>query len=182
LCAAAEPPPSRKPVPAAHVSVTAELACLHCSFGIGDGCAVALKLDDKTPLVLAGPAAKKFEEQRLEKKVLVVRGTLTLGKDKQLTLTSDDARLFTEKDKAIAPAKTQVRVEGVPCCGQCDLKVCDDCTLAIVNARHPIILDGKLALQHAEEAKAITATGRLFLDKRGLLRLDATKVDLVKKK
>ena len=35
-------------------------------------------------------------------------------------------------------------------------------------AKVPIILDGKLARDHAASARRITATGRLFLDKRGL--------------
>jgi hypothetical protein len=171
---------AKKPA-AARVTVTAELACMHCTFGEGDGCAVCLKIDAKTPVLLAGPAAKRFEDMRLSKKVVVVSGTLTLDKDKRLVLTGD-GRLQTDKDAAKAPPKGQARVEGTPTCGSCNLMVCDECTLAVVNAATPIILDGKLARDHAESYRAITAVGRLFIDRRGLLRLDATKVDLVKAK
>jgi hypothetical protein len=176
-----EAKPAVKPAPA-RATVTAELACLHCHFGEGDNCAVCLKLDDKTPLLLAGKAAKQLEELRFSKKLAVVTGTLSVDKNKRLVLTTDNARLFTDQDKGKAPARGQVRVEGTPACGSCDLKLCDECTLAIVNPGAPIILDGKLARDHAEGASAITAVGRAFIDRRGLLRLDAAKVDLVKKK
>src|SRR5437588_3418090 len=93
-----------KPAPA-KVTITAELACLHCTFGEGDSCAVCLKIDDKTPVLLTGKAAKEFEPLRLEKKVLVAAGTLTVNKDKRLVLTLDKAHLFTDKDRQTAPAK-----------------------------------------------------------------------------
>lgn len=184
LAAPAAADEAKKPTPstAARVTVTAELACLHCTFGEGDGCAVCLKLDAKTPLLLAGKAAKQFEAMRLSKKAVVARGTLALDKNKRLVLTSDEARLATDKDSAAAPPRGQVRVEGTPVCGSCDLKLCDECTLAVANGAAPIILDGKLARDHAEGAKGITVVGRVFVDRRGLLRLDATKVDLVKAK
>jgi hypothetical protein len=166
----------------ARVTVTAEIACLHCTFGIGDGCAVCLKIDAKTPIRLAGKAAKEFEDVRLEKKVLVATGTLTVGKDRRLVLTSDKAHLLTDKDRAKAPPKAQARVAGRPVCGKCDLMLCDECTLAVANGKAAIVLAGKLARDHAEGAQAITAVGRPFVDARGLLRLDATKVDLVKGK
>jgi hypothetical protein len=174
-------PPARA-ARTARVTVTAELACLHCTFGEGDGCAVCLKIDDKTPVLLAGKAAKQLEEMRLSKKVVVVTGTLSLNKDKRLVLASGDAHLFGDADKGKAPAKGQARVEGLPACGSCDLKLCDECTLAVVNGTVPIILDGKLAREHAEGARAVTALGRLFLDRRGLVRLDASKVNLEKAK
>src|SRR5438552_15034249 len=82
-----------KPPASARVTITAELACLHCTFGQGENCAVCLKLDDKTPLPLAGKAAKEFEEMRLSKKLLVAEGTLSLDKDKRLLLTRDKAHL-----------------------------------------------------------------------------------------
>ena len=52
------------------------------------------------------------------------------------------------------------------------------------NAGVPAVLDGRLADQHAHlsEAKTVTASGKLFIDKRGLLRLDASKVEFEKKK
>jgi hypothetical protein len=114
--------------------------------------------------------------------VVVATGTLPIGKDKRLVLHSDDAHLHTAADKAKAPPKGQARIVGVPICGSCDLMVCDECTLAVANGKAPIILDGKLALGHATGNRAITATGRLFVDKRGLLRLDAAKVNLEKAK
>ena len=166
----------------ARTTVTAELACLHCTFGEGEGCAVCLKVDDKTPVLLTGRAAKQLEKMRLSKKVAVVTGTLKLNKDKRLVLASDEGRLYSEADKGKVPAKGQARVEGLPTCGSCNLMVCDECTLAVVNGSAPIILDGKLARDHAEGARAITALGRLFLDKRGLVRLDASKVRLEKAK
>ena len=49
-----------------------------------------------------------------------------------------------------------------------------------MNGTSPIVLNGKLAKDHADDAKAVTVLGRPYLDKRGLLRVDATKVDLVK--
>jgi hypothetical protein len=169
---------AKKPAPPARATITAELACLHCTFGQGDSCAVCLKIDDQTPILLAGKAAQQFEAQRLSQMVLVAEGTLSVNREKRLVLTSDKARPYTDKDKGQAPEKGQVRVVGGACCGHCDLKVCDVCTLAVVNAGFPLVLDGKLAQQHAEGVKAITATGRPFLDPKGLLRLDAKKVDL----
>jgi hypothetical protein len=176
--------PVKKPSPTARVTLTAELACLHCTFGEGDGCAVCLKVDAKTPVLLEGKAAKQFEEDRLSKKVVVVEGTLALNKDKRLVLTAGSGRFYAAKDKGKVPAKGQARVAGTACCGQCDLALCDECTLAVKNGKFPIILDGKLAAQHAEggkEAKSVTATGTLFVDKRGLVRLNALKVELSKK-
>jgi hypothetical protein len=167
----------------AKVTITAELACLHCTFGEGDNCAVCLKIDDKTPVLLEGKAAEPFFKDRLDKKVVVAEGTLSRNKDKRLVLTTANAHEYTDKDKGKAPEKGQTRVEGKACCGHCDLGLCDECTLAIKNASAPIVLDGKLAAKHAEEgkeAKPVTATGQLFLDAKGLLRLDAKSVELGK--
>ena len=157
---------------------------MHCTFGEGVACAVCLKIDAKTPLVLAGKAAKQWHEERLSKKVLVATGKLSVNKDKRLVLTSDDAKLLVDKDKAKAPAKGQARLEGNSCCGRCNLAVCDDCTLAIRNGEYPVVVDGKLAAQHAEEgkeAKKVIVLGRLFLDDKELLRLNAVKVEWPKK-
>jgi hypothetical protein len=185
LLAATAVADDKKPTPpAAQVVITAELACLHCTFGEGEGCAVCLKLDDRMPVMLAGKTAKQFAEDRLGKKLVVVEGTLTLDKDQRLLLTSDQGRFFTDADKGKAPARGETRVVGDACCGRCDLGLCEECALAIVNSTRPVVLDGKLALQHAEqgkEAQTVTAVGRLFLDKRGVLRLDATRVELKKK-
>ncbi len=176
---------TKKPAPPARVVITAELACLHCTFGEGDSCAVCLKLDDKTPVLLAGKAAKEFEEMRLDRKVLVAEGTLSINKDKRLVLTSNSAHLYTDKDKGKVPEKGQARVTGASCCGKCDLELCDQCAVAIKNGTFPIVLDGKLAMQHVKEgkdAKLVTATGKVFIDKRGLLRLEALKLEGVKDK
>jgi hypothetical protein len=164
-----------KAPPAAAVTVTAELACLHCTFGVGDGCAVCLKVDDKTPVMLTGKAGKELHEDRLTKKQVTVKGTLTLNKEKRLQLAGETA---SGKD---APAKGAARVQGVPCCGKCDLSLCDECTIAVRNGDFTIILDGKHALGHAEDATGIVTEGRLFVDQRGLVRLLATRVNLQKK-
>ncbi len=172
-----------KTVPAAKVTATAELACLHCTFGQGDGCAVCLKLDDKTPLLLEGDAAKPFMEQRFSKKVVVAEGTLSLNKDKRLVLTTTNVHAYGDKDKGKAPAKGLVRMTNKACCGHCDLGVCDECTLAVKNAKFPVVLDGKLAHKYETESKqdkTVTVTGKLFVDRRGLVRLDAQKVDFAK--
>src|SRR5262245_37945706 len=176
----------KKPAPPpARVTITAELACLHCTFGEGDSCAVCLKIDDKTPVLLEGKAAKEFEGHRLEKKILVAEGVLTVNKDKRLVLTSDKAHLFADADKGKAPENGQVRVACTAGCGHCDLDLVDSCTLAIKNAAFPIVLSGKHAEQHAKERDAglgVTATGKPSLDKKGLLRLEAVKVEFEKKK
>ncbi len=166
----------------ARVTVTAEIACMHCTFGEGDSCAVCLKIDDKTPVLLSGKAAKQLEPMRLSKKVVVVKGTLQLDKDKRLVLASDNAHFYTSADKGKAPAKGEARVEGVPTCGSCNLMLCDECTLAVVNGKTPIILDGKLARDHAEGARAIRTVGRLYIDRRGLVRLVASNVELERSK
>ena len=169
--------------PPARVTVTAETACLHCSFGEGDDCALCLKLDDKTPVLLEGKAAKPFFEGRLERKVVVAEGTLALSKDKRLVLTCDNVHARSDKDKGKAPDKGKVRVAGTACCGSCDLGVCDECTLSVANGAVPVVLDGKLAAGHAEakEGQTLTAVGKLFRDRRGLLRLQAESVDRRKK-
>ena len=174
---------ARKPAPPARVTVSAPLACLHCTFGEGENCAVCLKLDDKTPVLLTGKAAKPFEEHRLEATLVVAAGTLTQDKDKRLTLATESVK--AAKDAAGAPAKGEARIEGHACCGKCDLGKCDVCTMAVKNAAFPIILAGKLADQHAGEGEAprpVIVTGKLFLDKAGLLRVEATKAEDVKKK
>ena len=97
LTIAAEKPEPPKAPAAAKVAVTAELACLHCTFGEGDGCAVCLKLDEKTPLVLAGKAAKDLQAHRFSKQVITLEGTLSLNKDKRMQLTSETAPKIEKK-------------------------------------------------------------------------------------
>jgi hypothetical protein len=169
--------PADKPAPPAQVVITADLACLHCTFGEGERCAVCLKVDDKTPVLLAGKLAARFEEMRLDRKVVSVEGVLTLDKEKRLVLTGEQGRLVTDADKGKVPDKGQARVAGAALCGSCDLNLCDRCTLAVGNGAFPIILDGKLAADHAEAVKQLTVVGRLYVDKRGLVRLDASKVE-----
>ncbi len=169
-----------KPAPA-KVVITAELVCAHCDFGIGDDCAPALQIDKKTPVLLAGKVAKQFEGCRFDKKVVVIEGTIGLNKAKQLVLTADKGTFWTAEDKK-SPAKGTAHVAGTPVCGSCDLGLCDECTLAVANGTSPIILDGKLATQHkAADRKSVTVQGQFYVDKRGLIRLDASKVDLQKK-
>jgi hypothetical protein len=168
--------------PPAKVTITAELACLHCTFGEGDGCAACLKLDEKTPIVLAGKCPDEFVEQRLKKKVVVCEGTLALNKDKRMLLTIDNAHFYTDKDKDTAPAVGQVRVVGDSCCAHCDLKIASECTVAVRNADSPIVLDGKLAHECLEDSAKVTLVGRPFLDKNGLLRVEAKTLDVEKKK
>jgi hypothetical protein len=183
LPAAGRKAPAKPAAPPARVTVTAETACLHCTFGEGEHCALCLKLDDKMPVLLDGKAAKPFFASRLDGKVVVAEGTLALSKDKRLVLTCDNVHAWGDKDKGRAPEKGKVRVAGAACCGSCDLGVCDECTLAVANGALPVVLDGKLAAGHAEakEGRALTAVGTLFRDKRGLLRLRADSADLKKK-
>lgn len=170
----AEPPQAPAAGKAASVVVTGELACLHCHFGIGDGCAVALKVDDKTPLVLDGEPAKELFKKRFKKETVVVEGDLRL-KDKQMTLVAAKSRAFDAKSKDPAPGTAFVSGEAV--CGKCDLGKCDSCTLAVSNGDYPVILDGKLAEGHAHGLGTLLVTGKLKIDGQGLLRLDASKVD-----
>jgi hypothetical protein len=179
---AGEAKPAAKPP--AKVTVTAEVGCLHCDYGIGDGCAACLKLNKDTPLVLEGKGLEPLFKVRFDKKVAVVEGTLA-KKGKKLTLTVTKARIVEGKDRAKALAAGQTRIVGLACCGSCDLGLCDTCTAAFTNGTSPIILDGKLAARHLEakdKARPMTAVGKLFLDKRGLVRLEAVKVELPKEK
>lgn len=184
LTAPAADPKEPVKTPPAKVVVTAELACMHCTFGEGDGCAACLKIDDKTPVLLSGKIGKEFIDERLAKKVVVVEGALGL-KDKRMDLKADSIRYVgdKEKDKGI-PEKGLARIVGAPACAKCDLNIGKECLLAIINPGTPIVLDGKLASKCAEdfEAKTLTFTGRLFIDKNGLVRLDASKIDGEKKK
>lgn len=173
-----------KATPPAQITVTAQLVCMHCDFGEGEGCAAALKIDDKTPILLEGKAAKEFYKLRFDGKVLVATGTLSVNKDRRMVLTSDSAHVFGDADKGKAPAQGLMRVLGSPVCGRCELALCDECTLAILNAKTPIVLDGDLASQHAEEGKSskqANVVGKPYIDKRGLLRLNAKDVKLEKK-
>src|SRR6185437_15318347 len=71
LPAAGRKAPAKPAAPPARVTVTAETACLHCTFGEGEHCALCLKLDDKMPVLLDGKAAKPFFASRLDGKVVV---------------------------------------------------------------------------------------------------------------
>jgi hypothetical protein len=175
---------AKKPDPAARVTITAEVACLHCTFGQGDGCAACLALDDKTPVVLEGKAAKQFVDERFSKKVLVVEGVLSINKDKRLVLTSDDAHVLSDKDKGKAPAKGEVRIVGTSCCAHCDLGVAKSCAVAIKNATFPVVLQGKLAEQCNDEdrdARVAVGTGKLSQGADGQLRLDVKQLTIEKK-
>jgi hypothetical protein len=179
----ASKPKDAKKSPPAEVVITAEVVCMHCEFGLGESCAGALKIDKNTPVALVGKAAEPLKKIRFDHKVAVVQGTLSLDKNKRLSLAVKSAHLWTDKDKGKAPAQGMARVVGQACCGQCDLGLCDTCTAAVRNAKFPIILDGKLAVRHLEEGDKVpmTALGKLFIDKRGLVRLEAKKVTFSKK-
>jgi hypothetical protein len=176
---AAEPETKQPAAKTAKVIVTAEAACLHCHFGTGDSCAVCLKLDDKTPLLLEGKAAEDLFKLRFKKQTFVVEGTLKL-KDKQMVLVAEKCTAYDEKAKDKVPAKGLAYLEGPAICGKCDLSLCEECTLAFRNDKTPIVLDGELALDHASGKGTIGVTGKLQVDKRGLLRVAASKVDVVK--
>ncbi len=183
--AAQDAKPAAKAAPPARITLTAPLACLHCTFGEGENCAVCLKLDEKTPVLLIGKAVKPFEEERLSGQAVVAAGTLTRNKDKRLELAAETVLAATPKNLETAPAKGLARVEGHACCAKCDLSLFEQCTMAVKNAAVPIILAGKLADQHASEGaepRPVVVTGKLFLDKAGVLRLEAVKVEDLKKK
>jgi hypothetical protein len=90
----------------AKVTVTAELACLHCTFGVGDSCCAAMKLDDKTPIRLTGKQAEELEKDRFGKKVYVINGTWRC-KDKVMTLAVDSARVFGDADRTLPPPRAR---------------------------------------------------------------------------
>lgn len=171
--------------PPARATMTAPLACLHCTFGEGDSCALCLKLDEKTPVLLTGKAAKPFESERLGGQLVIASGSLALNKDKRFELFSEEVLPATPKALESAPAKGYVRVTGHACCAKCDLGKFEQCTMAVKNAAAPLVLAGKLADQHAGESaepRPVVVTGRLSVDKAGVIRLEAVKVEDVKKK
>jgi hypothetical protein len=178
LLVAAEPAKENK-APSARIVVTAEAACLHCTFGEGESCAVCLKIDDKTPILLEGKPAEDLFKIRLRKQVHVVEGTLKL-KDKKMILVAEKSRPYDEKEKDKAPAKGLAYLQGPAICGRCDLSLCDECTLAVKNGDTPIILQGELAADHAPGKGTLLVTGKLYVDDRGLLRILAKKVDTKK--
>jgi len=153
----------KAPAPA-KLTITAETACGHCTFGFGDSCALCLKLDDVTPIILEGKSTEKFFESRLSGTVLIVEGTLTVNKDKRLVLKAEKARVFADKDKGKAPNKGEARIEGEV--------ISVKGSPAIRNGNYPIALAGK----HTE-GKPASLTGELAIDKDGKLRLGQKKPD-----
>jgi hypothetical protein len=158
----------KSPAPA-KITITAETACGHCTFGFGDSCALCLKLNDVTPILLEGKASEEFFESRLNSTLIVVEGTLSVNKDKRLVLKTAKARAYTDKDKGKSPNKGEARIEG-------DV-IAVNGTPAIRNGDHPIALAGK----HTD-GKSATVTGTLAIDKDGKLRLEAKKANLNKGK
>jgi hypothetical protein len=148
----------------AKVTITAETACGHCTFGFGDSCALCLKLDDVTPILLEGKPTEEFFDARLNSTPIVVEGALSVNKDKRLVLKADKARAYAEKDKGKAPNKGEARIDG-------EVITVND-TSAIRNGNHPIALAAK-----ETEGKSVTVTGILAVDKEGKLRLDSKKPD-----
>src|SRR5262245_28915809 len=98
----------------AKVTVTAEVVCQHCTFGIEDrnGCGACLKLDEKTPVLLNGKVADDLLKIRFDKKVYVAEGTLGLDKEKRFVLTVTSAREKTDADKGKVPEAGQVQITG----------------------------------------------------------------------
>jgi hypothetical protein len=157
-----------KPVPA-KVTMTAEVVCGHCSFGIESegGCFAALKLDDKTPVILKGKASEPLARATFDKKIFVVEGTLSLNKDKRMVLTLTSARERTDADKEKAPAAGTVRINGTV--------ESKDGSLTIQNGEVPLALgDGKFAKPEANTL--VEAAGKVVV-KDGKVTLDVTSVE-----
>ncbi|HEV3023156.1 MAG TPA: hypothetical protein VGX76_11845, partial [Pirellulales bacterium] len=130
----------------------------------------------------AGKGAADLEKERFSKKVLVAEGTLSVNKDKRMVLTIENSHFFDEeKDKGKVPETGLARVSGTTACAHCDLHLTQECAVSIRNGDSAVVLDGKLAKSCSEDAKTITAVGKLFLDKDGLVRLDAKSIDPTKK-
>jgi hypothetical protein len=153
---------AKKAQDTAKITITAETACGHCTFGFGDSCALCLKLDDVTPILLEGKPTEEFFDSRLNSTLIVVEGILSVNKDKRLVLKADKARAYTEKEKGKAPNKGEAHVEGEV--------IAFNAKSAIRNGDHPIVLAVK-----ETEGKSATMTGILAIDKDGKLRLDAKK-------
>jgi hypothetical protein len=159
--------------------VTAEVAPAKTPKGQTEAARLVLRINDKTEVLLDLSKVKDTPAVRQPGGVVTVTGVLTLD-GKQAVLTAESVKVFDGKDKA--PAKGVTYLEGDAICGKCDLAKCDVCTLAVKNAAAPVILDGDLAQDHADGKGPIGVWGRLFVDDRGLLRIEATKVvELTKK-
>ncbi len=161
LSAPAADPPA-KPA-AAKVTITAEVVCQHCEFGIEDrkGCGACLKLDDKTPVLLNGKAADDLLKIRFDKKVYVAEGTLGLDKERRLVLTLTGAHERTDADKGKAPEAGQAAVTGTV--------VTKDGKLAIDNGDAPVVVEAKTA---PKDGAPVTAVGKLSV-KDGKATVDA---------
>jgi hypothetical protein len=160
-----------KPAPA-KVTITAEVACAHCAFGIESegGCAPCLKLDDKTPVILKGKISEPLLKARFDKKVFVVEGTLSVNKEKVLVLDLSAARERTDADKGKAPDAGQARLTGTV--------TPKDGGLTLQNGTTPVTVESKVA---PTEEKPVTVTGKLGV-KDGKPRLEASSLEPVEKK
>ena len=111
----------------------------------------------------------------IPRNAIVAEGILSHEGGSALKLVADKARVWNaEKDKGLE--HDRFVVEGKAICGKCDLGKADVCTLAVENGKAPIVLEGKLAEEHADGKGTIRATGKLRVQKDGLLRLDAEQV------
>src|SRR5262245_16811419 len=121
----------------AKVTITAEVVCQHCTFGIEDrdGCGACLKLDEKTPVLLNGKIAEGLLKARFDKKIFVTEGTLSLDKEKRLVLTLTSARERTDADKGKVPDAGQARI-----IGSVQAK---DGILTLQNGDTPVIVESK---------------------------------------
>jgi hypothetical protein len=156
-----------KPAPA-KVTITAELVCQHCTFGIEDrdGCGACLKLDEKTPVLLNGKVADGLLKARFDKKIYVAEGTLALDKEKRLVLTVTSARERTDADKGKAPEAGQAFITG-------KLQAKDG-KLSIENGDAPLAVESKTP-PPGSDANPVTATGKLTV-KDGKPSLEAASV------
>jgi len=160
-----------KPMPA-KVTISAELVCAHCSFGIESegGCCPCLKLDDKTPVIIKGKGSDDLLKSRFAKKTFVVDGTLSMNKEKLLVLDMTAVRERTDADKGKAPDAGQVKITGTA-----GIK---DGKLILQNADVPVTVESKTA---PTEEKPITVTGKVTV-KDGKVSLEASSLEPAEKK
>jgi hypothetical protein len=151
---------------AAKVTITAELVCQHCTFGIEDrdGCGACLKLDEKTPVLLNGKIADDLLKARFDKKIYVAEGTLSIDKQKRMVLTLSGARERTDADKGKVPEPGQARVIGT-------VQTTND-TVIIQNGDTPVTVETKAAAPK-EGSPPVAAVGKLSV-KDGKLRVEST--------
>lgn len=108
---------------------------------------------------------------------LWAEGMLATKGKKRLVLLADSVTPLGEKNKASFPPVGKATVEGKAVCGKKDLKLADAPTLSVLNGALPVVLSGMKARADAAGKGVIRATGKLSVDKKYLLRLDAEKLE-----